>query len=242
MASRAWTIAQRDRIFFTGAALAVAVTVFAGFARTYFLAHWLTPPARMPAMTPLLHLHALAFTAWILFAVVQPALIAAGRRQLHRSIGMFGAVLAAAIWVLGNLVSIEAMEHGFRGVGDPFAFSAITFFSIQAFGIVVLLAILKRNRPETHKRLILLSSAAILEAAVGRLPLDIMAAAAPFSFYIGSDLIVVAGIIYDWWSRGRVHAVWLWGGGALIASQVLRVAVMQTQLWLDFAHWMANLW
>lgn len=242
VATRARTASTGEGLFFTAMAAVVALTVFAGFARTYYLADWLTRPARMPPPSQLLHVHALVFTVWILLAVVQPALIAGGRRQLHRSLGWFAAATAAAVWLLGNLVAIEAMDHGFRGVGDPHAFYAITFFSIQAFGIIVLIAILKRNRPATHKRLMLLSSAAILEAAVGRLPLDIMAAAAPFSFYVGADLILVAGMVHDWWSRGRIHPVWLWGGGALVASQIARVAVMQTAPWLDFAHWVANLW
>lgn len=231
-----------DGLFFTAMATAVALSVFAGFARTYYLADWLPAPGRMPVMTPLLHLHALAFTAWILLCVVQPALIARGSRQLHRGLGWFAAATAAGVWLLGNAVAIEAMKHGFRGVGDPFAFYAITFFSIQAFGITVLLAVLKHNRPAAHKRLMLLSSAAILEAAVGRVPLDIIAAAAPFSFYVGSDLIIVAGMIRDRRIRRRIHPVWLWGGGALIASQFLRVAIMRSEPWLGFAHLMANLW
>src|SRR3546814_4403470 len=72
----------------------------------------------------------------------------------------------------------------------------------------------------------LLSSAAILEAAVGRLPLRVVVEGAPFTFYAGGDLIILAGILYDLTSRGRVHPVWIWGGGALVASQFVRVAIM----------------
>src|SRR3546814_1623486 len=70
----------------------------------------------------------------------------------------------------------------------------------------------------------LLSSAAILEAAVGRLPLRVVVEGALFTFYAGGDLIILAGILYDLTSRGRVHPVWIWGGGALVASQFVRVA------------------
>lgn len=220
---------------------AVALTVFAGFARTYYLSQWLTAPARTPEITPLLSVHAAVFTTWTLLQVVQPALIAAGRPQLHRRLGWFAAALAASVWVLGNLASIKAMEVGYKGVGDPYAFYAVTFFSMQAFGLIILLGILKRNRADTHKRLMLLSNAAILEAAVGRLPLQMVVETAPLSFYVGADLIILAGIIYDWRSRGRVHAVWLWGGGLLVLSQFLRVAIMNTGPWLAFAHAMARL-
>ncbi len=220
---------------------AVAILVFAGFARSYYLSQWLTPPARTPEITALLHIHAVAFTLWILLQVVQPALVASGRVEVHRRIGWFGAALAVSVWVLGNLSSIEAMEVGYKGLGDPYAFYAITFFSMQAFGIIVALGIAWRKSADAHKRLMLLSNAAILEAAVGRLPLQIVVDTAPLSFYLGADLIILAGIIHDWRSGGSVHRVWIWGGGALVVSQILRVAIMNTAPWLAFAHFVAGL-
>jgi hypothetical protein len=232
---------RSDRVFFTGMGLFVAVIVFAGFARSYYLSHWLTPPARTPEITPLLHLHATVFTSWILLGVVQPALIASGRRNAHRLLGYAGAVLALLVWGLGNLASIEAMKVGYKGVGDPYAFYAITFFSMQAFGIIVSMGIFQRANRDVHKRLMLLSSASILEAAVGRLPLQMVVSTAPFSFYLGADLIILAGIAFDKAVRGRVHSVWIWGGGALVASQIFRVAIMETEPWLAFAHAMARL-
>ena len=230
----------RERAFFTSMGLAVAFVVFAGFARSYYLSHWLTAPERTPTITPLLHVHATVFTLWILLQVVQPALIASGRRQAHRLLGWFGAALAFLVWLLGNLASIEAMRAGYKGMGGPHAFYAITFFSMQAFGIIVLLGIWKRGEPEAHKRLMLLSSASILEAAVGRLPLQMVVETAPLSFYLGADLIILAGILYDRGSRGAVHKVWVWGGGALVASQFVRVAIMNTEPWLAFARTMAG--
>ncbi len=221
--------------------VAVAALVFAGFARTYYLSPWVTPPDRAPEMTAPLHMHALAFSLWILLGAVQPALIARGSRTLHMRLGIGGAVLALLVWVLGNVASIEAIKVGYKGLGDPYAFYAVTFFSMQAFGIIVALGILKRRDADAHKRLMLLSSAAILEAAVGRLPLDIVAQTAPLSFYLGADLVIVAGMIYDRAAHGRIHAVWLWGGGLLVLSQLLRVAIMNTEPWLAFARTMAAL-
>ncbi|HKT15295.1 MAG TPA: hypothetical protein VJR87_07800 [Allosphingosinicella sp.] len=236
MATHALGRVRQDRIFYTAMGCAVAVTVFAGFARTYYLAHWFAPPPRMPAMTPLLHLHAFCFTLWILLGVAQPALVAKGRPDLHRRLGWLAAATAIAVWALGNIVSAQSMKIGYRALGDPYAFYTVTFFSMQAFGLIVLLAILKRKDAQTHKRLMLLSSAAILEAAFGRIPLHLIELTAPLSFYVGSELIILAGIVYDRATRGRVHPVWTWGGGALVASQLLRIAIMHTPAWLAFAH------
>lgn len=233
---------RNDRWFFTAMGAFVALFVFAGFARTYYLGAWLEAPARAPEMTLLLHLHALAFTFWVLLGVAQPALIARGRPDLHRRLGVGGAVLAVMVWLLGNIAAVEAIETGYRGVGDPYAFYAVTFFSIQAFGLIVALGIYWRERPDTHKRLMLLSSASILEAAVGRMPLDVVVATAPVSFYLGANLVIVAGAAYDALARGRVHGVWLWGGGLLIASQLMRLAIMDSPTWLAFARWAAGLW
>jgi len=233
--------AAQDRFFYTGMGLFVALLVFAGFARTYYLSAWLPQPERTPAFTPVLQAHAAAFTLWILLGAVQPALIAAGRIRTHVILGTIGVGLALAVWLLGNYASIQAMEVGYKGVGDPYAFYAVTFFSMQAFGLITALGLVYRREAETHKRLMLLSSAAILEAAVGRLPLDIVVQTAPLSFYLGADLVVAAGVLYDKLTRGQVHAVWVWGGGALILSQVFRVAIMESEPWLAFARTMAAL-
>jgi hypothetical protein len=53
-AARASVISKRrERVFYTGMAVVFVITVFAGFARTYYL----RPYFGTPSLTPLLHLH-----------------------------------------------------------------------------------------------------------------------------------------------------------------------------------------
>jgi hypothetical protein len=229
------------RAFHTIMGLAIAFLVFAGYAQSYYLTRWVEPPTRAPELTALIHLHALTFTGWILFGVLQPALVASGRVETHKRVGLAGAGLALLVWALGNVAAIEAIHVGYKGLGDPYAFYAITFFSIQAFAVIVALGIWKRDDAEAHKRLMLLSNAAILEAAVGRLPLDAVVQTAPWSFYLGANVVILAGAMHDKLTLGRVHGVWLWGGGLLVLSQLFRLAIMQTEPWLAFAHVMAGL-
>ena len=106
MATRALARQQTDRLFYTGMSVAVAGLVFAGFARTYYLSHWLPPPDRMPPMTTVLHVHAFFFTAWTILTVIQPALIAGGRRQLHRQFGWVAAGVALGVWLIGGVLSL----------------------------------------------------------------------------------------------------------------------------------------
>jgi hypothetical protein len=131
---------------------------------------------------------------------------------------------------------------GFIGLGDPYVFYAVPFFSINSFAVAAAWAIAWRNRPEAHKRLILLSNVGLIGAAVARIPLDAVQSGAPLTFIFLPNLITLAGILYDWRTRGRVHRVWIWGGLAMLASQAIMMAVMGTGAWHGFAETMAGLW
>src|SRR5687768_9901467 len=98
MAAPAGIINKRnERLFYTGMAVAFVITVFAGFARTYYLRPYFTDGS----LIPLLHLHGLVFTLWLLLLLTQTALIAAKRTGIHRRLGIAGAVLAVLMVVVG---------------------------------------------------------------------------------------------------------------------------------------------
>lgn len=230
-----------DRLFYTGMGLAIAAITFIGFAQSYYLSRWLDPPVNSARITTLLAVHGAAFTGWIVLMVVQPTLIAMKNRRLHRKLGYSGAILAASIVMFGNLAAVAAMDGGFIGFGDPHAFYAIPFFDINSFAVVVALAILWRNHAETHKRLILLANVAILSAAVARIPMATLQAGAPFTFILLPGLIILAGIIFDKRTRGRVHPVWIWGGLAMMMMKLLVLPIMTSAPWLAFARFMSGL-
>ncbi len=75
-----------DHFFFSAMALAMLTTAFVGFAHTYYLAGVFRAP--LPSL--IIHLHGAAFSCWILLLVTQTSLVAAGRVDLHRRLGMAG--------------------------------------------------------------------------------------------------------------------------------------------------------
>ena len=100
--------ARRARRFYVGMAIAIALTVFAGFSRTYFLkAYYGTPE-----LSTLLHIHGVVFTTWVLFLVAQTSLVATGRTYIHRRMGVAGAVLALLVFVMGSLTAILRVKGG----------------------------------------------------------------------------------------------------------------------------------
>jgi hypothetical protein len=90
-------VRRRGGRFYVGLALAVALTVFAGFAPTYYLRLRYSPDSPLPGM---LHLHGLVFTAWILLFLAQSTLVAAGRTDLHRRLGAAGLLASGTdLWM-----------------------------------------------------------------------------------------------------------------------------------------------
>jgi hypothetical protein len=232
---------RSDRLFYTSMGFAIAAITFWGFSASFYLSYWMAEPPGTPDWSPLLYVHGGVFTAWMVLMVAQPMLIASRNVKLHRRTGYFGAALAVLMTLLGNAAAIAAMHGGFEGVGDPLAFYALPFFTLNSFSVAMLFAILWRNRAETHKRLVLLANVGLIGAAIARLPFDAVQAGAPFTFLFLPDLIILAGILHDWRSRGRIHPVWIWGGSAMIASQILVLPAMESAWWHRFAEAMAAL-
>ena len=225
--------------FYLGMNLLLLGVVLAGFSRSYFLSPWFTPAG--PALTPLFHVHGAIATAWFVAMIVQPALIARGQVRLHMKLGWFLTGLAVLMTVFGLLVGVAAMERGAVAAAiDPRKFFAIPFFAALMFGGTVAAAIAWRRHPETHKRLILLSSGAIIDAPIGRLfpPLDYGLA----PLFAGPLLVILAGVLHDKSTRGRVHRAWIVGGTVVMLLHVARIAVMFVPAWVDFADWVIGLW
>jgi uncharacterized membrane protein YoaK (UPF0700 family) len=107
------------------------------------------------------------------------------------------------------------------------------------FPLLVAAAVWYRHRPETHKRLMLLATVSLLAAAVARLPTALAAAGPPFYFGV-VDLLILMGVLYDLVTRRKVHPVYVWGGLAILASQVIRLALSGTSAWLTVATWLTS--
>ena len=76
---------RRERLFYIGMSIAVVITVFAGFARTYYLRPYFTTAPLMP----LLHLHGLVFTSWLVLFVY--------RRRMHALLAELSSTRAKAL-------------------------------------------------------------------------------------------------------------------------------------------------
>jgi hypothetical protein len=240
--ARTATGGNRDRIFYTGMAIAMAFTVFVGFARTYYLRGYFGPATSVTGGTeigPLVHLHGILFTAWILLFIVQTGLIAARRAAVHRRLGLAGALLAVAMVIVGTKTAIAAAARGSAPPGlDPLVFLVVPLFDMLLFASFVAMALRRRRDKEAHKRLMLLAYVSIIVAGVARIPGVITLG--PLGFFALSFLFAVVGMIYDRHSRGRVHPVYKWGMAVLVLSVPVRLALSSTSAWRSFAASLMN--
>ena len=221
-----------DRRFYTGMALVAAAIVFAGFAPTYFLrgSYQSTP------LPTYLHVHGFLFTTWIALFIAQTSLVAARRTDVHRRLGWATAALAAVMVVVGTTAGIVSMRRQVEaGNGDQaLAFLTTPLFSMVVFATLVAAAIRLRRDPQTHKRLMLLATISILDAAVARLPFAFLRTSS-WMFMPMTDVLVIAAILYDVASRRRIHPAYVWGGLLIVVEQALRIPVGETEAWKTIA-------
>jgi uncharacterized membrane protein YozB (DUF420 family) len=230
------TAREKDHQFFTSMALLALLTAFVGFSRTYYLA----PLFDARPLRGLVHLHGLVMTSWLVLFLVQVSLISTRRVVVHRRLGIAGVMLIAVLLVVGYLTAITAARLGVTPPGGPppLAFLAVPLGTLAAFGVLAAFGIANRRKSETHKRLMLLATIAMLTPAIARM--HFIAGGGPPVAIAGTTLYVLLCMGYDRWAHGRIHPAFLWGGVLLILSLPLRFALTRLDAWRAVAEWMVK--
>ncbi|MFB9267748.1 hypothetical protein ACFFWD_32240 [Bradyrhizobium erythrophlei] len=230
------------QVFYFYMALSCMAVAFLGFAPTY----WVPMAKGSLSSAPVVHLHGLLFFAWTLYFVFQSWLAASGRIARHRSVGMIGVSLATAMTIMGFLAAVNTMKRSAAAglADDGIAFAIVPLSGILFFAVVFALAIINVRNREAHKRLMLLASISILDAAVARWFLTFLAPPGPagpppvpvtIAPALVAYLLLVAAIVFDWRTRGRPHPVYLYGGAALVAVKLLNWPISTTTAWHSLA-------
>jgi hypothetical protein len=220
----------------------------------FFTTYWLQVGLGSFTGTPLMHIHGLVFTAWLLLLVGQNWRIAQGRLDHHRAWGLGGIALATLMLAVGWITAIVGLEDRIAaGYGDDARrFLIVPLFSVTMFYAFVIAAMANIRRSEWHKRFIFVATTVALMPAVARVfllvkrgyepgirpgnfpPNPVNASLGPF--FIAS-LVIVAGMVFDWRTRGRPHAAWTIGLIVLTVGALLRAPLSATPAWLAFADW-----
>jgi hypothetical protein len=230
-----------ERIFFTAMALVVLGSTFIGFAPTYYLRFMGPPPHPVEPLIPLVFVHGMVFSAWVLLFVAQTALVAKGDLAVHRKLGLAGVGLLGLMIPLAIAVGVGGIHRpltAFPGI-DPLSWAAVPLLDVPLFTGLIGGALLNRKRPQVHKRLMLCAMVDMMRPSLGRvLP----------AFGFGPNLALTLPllfllplILWDLKTRRRVEPATLWGSLAVVAVSIGTLLVWETPAWLGLARLLAGI-
>jgi hypothetical protein len=227
---------QFDRRLFLITAIAFPLTILAGFGPTYYARGLITAP--LPSL--LVHVHGLLMTLWVGLFVVQVALISGHRTSLHKRLGYAAVGLAVMIIATGLPTGLRAGKYGSAASPPgipPLSFLVVPIFDLVMFALLFGGAIYYRRRPAAHKSLMFLTVLNFLPPALGRMQIPELQAIGPLWFFGVPTVLALTCVALEARRHGRLNKIFLVGSLCLIASYVIRLAVMSTAPWMRFAEW-----
>jgi len=214
-----------DRSFFLLVLAAIWGGVLAGFVPDS-LEHL---AGKHVAFAPIVHLHAVVFVGWMVLLTTQFSLIRAGRPDLPKRLGLFGAAMIPVMLVLGPATSFVMSRREFGTPdGDP-AFLILPTLSAICFAAVSATGLAYRRDAAIHKRLMLLGAVVLSDAGFARWLGPQLGPLLGRTFghgfiaffvpgFIGSILIMAAMLGYDIATRRRPYPLVLGAVGFVLLN------------------------
>lgn len=250
--------ARQDRYFFAVSFVLLAI-VLVGFSRTLFLRALF----QVPAIPWYVYVHGSVMTLWFVVLVAQTSLVAAHRTDLHRRLGILGALVAVVVVILGFAITLQVPAHLKAGGGAtytggekiPLQISTLIFWGdiaqLITFAIMIATAAWKRRRPDVHKRLMLLASIGFVTPSLGRMTEfpGFLGAAVPASIVPLLNLLPTVIVLtlylslagHDLLTTRRLHHATLWGilgsfGAGTVFTFVMPGTAVARAVWVALAH------
>ncbi len=210
--------------YYLWASVIVAALAALGFAPTFYL----RPMFHSEALALPVVVHGLLMSSWCVLLIVQASLVAGGRVNWHRRVGVLGAALAAVIvgwgiWLTVRAVAIEGATH----VGLKFHYLlGLNVVNMLLFAALVAAAIRWRTRPEYHKRLMLLATVTLLAPALARIVILVIHGHSAVPQFAAFYAAILACVVVDALRHRRLHPALAWGA-------VLVIGTFQVTYWME---------
>ncbi|HEX4480909.1 MAG TPA: hypothetical protein VH082_08885 [Rudaea sp.] len=234
MSSTAVPALGERRYYLTASLILIAVTL-AGFSIDADLVF------HLDQLSALVLLHGLLMFGWLAMFATQVTLVAVGRVDLHRRLGVAGTVLAATLVVVGIATIVVAVKLGGDHMPPHMAaapFLASAFELLFTFGVLVAFGIGLRRRRDYHKRLMLLATIPLLDAAIVRFvgtyttwtfdPTDIR------------NGIIALCVVVDTIRCRRLHPAFLAGAAFILICDQIANGLAVMPAWEHFTAWVAS--
>lgn len=219
-----------------------ALLALIGFSRRYLL-----PIASGSFHAPaIVHVHGAITFSWIAVFLLQTMLITWGRTATHRRLGMAGIAIGSLLVFTATEVAILLLSRELREGGpSPREFLATLLSIILLIACLLGLGIATVDRPEVHKRLMILATLVILTPALARI---IQLVDGSLSRLVrndlaglASDVLILIPIAFDFKTRGRPHVTYLLGLVGIVIVQAATLLLRTSDPWYAVTDWLASL-
>lgn len=197
-----------------------------------------------------IHFHYWLVSLWYLLVILQPYLVSNGLLKSHRTVGIFGFMLAGGAIVSGLIILDIPLKlvHNLDASrpGPPAAFYygtlVIEFVLMLAFAFAITQSILKRHQKEEHAYWLICSVFYMIAPALGRgmivlwrelLPPEKFTPLFPL---VSTELIYLALFLLFANKFGRVKHLATYIGLALIGVRLLRLPIGNSIHVQEFLH------
>jgi hypothetical protein len=222
----------------------MVAVVAVGFAPSFYLRGIIPAPHPFEPLTPLVLLHGLLFTAFLMLFTAQVWLVAAGRSDVHRKLGRVAFILVPLMIVVGVVTGLGGVSRPLTappGI-SPLSWLAVPLLDVPVFGALLILGLANRFRPVAHKRYMFIAMADMMVPGLGRiaplLPIPRTLVIPTGQIFLPA-LFLMALIAWDYWSRGRPHRISIAASSAVIAVAAVKPLIWSTSGWLHFAEWVS---
>lgn len=181
----------------------------------------------LPPITLMHHFHAVSMGSWFVLFALQATLIERGDTKLHRMLGRLSPIIVVIFLIFAGIIS----KLNWGRVGEPLIVTANLINCMLFLGFYTS-AILKRHDPDAHKRFMVFATLSIIGPAAGRIPETFDAnvfLALPISL-----VFMFTPLVYDRFSRRKVHRVTVVATVLLILTIPALLALSGSEAWISF--------
>ena len=222
--------------FFLAIGVIGLFAVLTGFSTTFLI-----PLGKGTFEAPLIiYIHGAFAFSWICLFITQSLLVQNNCVRQHRLLGFLGLVIATGVTLTLIPVGLYQVEKELgQGLGQIAISSIIgTITSAIIFISLVLTGILKRHKPSTHKRLMLLATMLLLWPAWFRFRHIFPSVPNPEIWFaiVLTDSLIIISIIWDKITYGKVNPTLLYTGLFIIIEHTVEAYMFDTTLWSELAN------
>lgn len=196
-------LTKREPFFYYFSGILLITVVFA-FGMNILLKNY-----HLNSNMTLIVIHGISMLLWYFILFWQTRQIRINNIKAHKQLGLITIVLAIAIVISGIMIAIS----NFKGEGEALTLFG-NFSGMFVFGVLYVLALINRKKPDIHKRFMIVASVAMLSPALVRiLRIFEINDFVTLPFWL---LFIAALPIYDYRKSKRVHKATVLATGLLV--------------------------